>query len=115
MNGYSPYIFFSASKMLVLGGAVSGCGVITSEMIQVEGSEPVAITLDTISLLVKIPTIVPFSITKTAVLLKFFIILAASLTVVLASTLAGNEPTKTLVKSGNSIFSLRTDMYCIIG
>src|SRR6185436_17107153 len=106
-----PYIFFKASRILIFEGAVSGCGVITLTTGHFEGSNPAAMTPRTTSLLVKIPDIVPRSITKTAVVRFSLISRAMSLTDVRGPTSTGGLPLRTVVKLGQAIFSRRIPIY----
>src|ERR1700736_4524786 len=89
-------IFLRASCTLMVGGAVSGWGVITLTTLHLSASNPAAITLSTTSLLVKMPAILGAipptaapSITQTAVVRLSFMIFATSLTVVFGPTVAG--------------------------
>ena len=119
---HSLYIFLSASCTVIVGGAMSGWGVITRTTLHRDGSSPAAITRRTTSLLVKIPAMrggVPgtpvFSITQTAVVRFSFMILAASLTVVFGPTVAGCvRESITVVKSGSAVFSRRASTYASI-
>lgn len=101
-------IFLRASWTVVVGGAVSGWGVITLTTLHLLASNPAAITRRTTSLLVKIPTILPPSTTQTAVVRLSFIILATSRTLVLGPTVAGSvRESITVVKSGRAVFCWR--------
>jgi len=95
-------IFFKASCTTIVGGAVSGCGVITRTTLHLEASSPAAMTRSTMSLLVKIPAILGIdpslmpetllpgaSMTHTAVVRRSFISFAASRTLVRGETVGG--------------------------
>lgn len=95
---------------------MSGWGVITRTTLHLAGSRPAAITRNTTSLLVKMPAIFGapprVSITQTAVVLRSFMSLATSRTVVLGVTVAGCvRESMTVVKSGRAVFSRNASTY----
>ena len=99
--------------MVIVGGAVSGCGVITRMTLHMLASKPAAMTRRTTSLLVKMPAILGWapgvvvgSMTQTAVVRRSRMRRATSRTVALGPTTAGWVPeSMTDVRSGKAVFS----------